>query len=247
MFLRKFRVRRTVAHLKRYRHIVGVLMKYSLDELAGNLRQRLRIRFGAGAIPTRITRAPNGRSRPQRLRLALEELGPTFIKLGQLLSTRPDLLGPNYICELEKLQDRVPPFAGEDARRLVEAAIGRPVEAAFSAFEAEPLASASVAQVHAATLIDGSRVVVKVVRPGIEAVIAEDLDLLKMVAGFLERYFPDARRLHPLHMRPDQIASYIACTWSITSSSSVTSPSSKLRRPSPFAPSPAPVQFALPT
>ncbi len=131
-----------------------------------------------------------------RLRLALETLGPVFIKFGQILSTRRDLLAPDYADELAKLQDRVPPFPGDQARAKIEASLGKPLSDVFASFDEQPLASASVAQVHAARLLSGEDVVVKVVRPGIEAVIREDLMLLHTIARLLERVSGDARRLH---------------------------------------------------
>ena len=132
----------------------------------------------------------------RRLRLALEALGPVFIKFGQILSTRRDLLAPDYAEELAKLQDRVPPFPGPEARAKVQASLGVPLADVFASFDEQPLASASVAQVHAARLLNGDDVVVKVVRPGIESVIREDLLLLHTIARLLERVSSDARRLH---------------------------------------------------
>ncbi len=133
-----------------------------------------------------------------RIRRALEQLGPIFVKFGQILSTRRDLLPDDIAEELARLQDRVPPFPGDQARRLVEKALGRPVEAVFAAFEETPLASASIAQVHAARLHDGREVVVKVVRPNIKPVIRRDVSLLYYVAQLAERYSAEARRLHPV-------------------------------------------------
>jgi len=119
-----------------------------------------------------------------------------FIKFGQILSTRRDLLAPDYAEELAKLQDRVPPFPGPEARAKVQASLGLPLADVFASFDEQPLASASVAQVHAARLLNGDDVVVKVVRPGIESVIREDLLLLHTIARLLERVSSDARRLH---------------------------------------------------
>jgi ubiquinone biosynthesis protein len=134
---------------------------------------------------------------PVRLRLALEALGPIYIKFGQTLSTRRDLLPPAYADELARLQDRVPPFPAEDARKIVSAELARPVEALFARFEDQPLASASLAQVHAASLRGGEEVVVKILRPGIEKTIRRDLDLLALLAGLVEHYHPYGRRLRP--------------------------------------------------
>ncbi|MBW8189934.1 ubiquinone biosynthesis regulatory protein kinase UbiB [Neiella marina] len=135
-----------------------------------------------------------------RFRLALEALGPVFVKFGQMLSTRRDLLPDEYAEELAKLQDRVPPFCQQQAQQQIEAAFGQPLANIFSSFEAEPLASASVAQVHGAQLqIAGEQrdVVVKVIRPGIAKVIAADISVMSMFAGLAEKFLPDGKRLRP--------------------------------------------------
>ncbi|TJY64812.1 ubiquinone biosynthesis regulatory protein kinase UbiB [Sinimarinibacterium sp. CAU 1509] len=145
----------------------------------------------------------DGRPRGERLRLALEELGPVFIKFGQALSTRPDLVPPDIAADLARLQDQVPPFPIEQARAIIEAELGKPVEELFAAFDPVPLASASVAQVHTARLPDaedgspGLEVVVKVLRPGIEHVMADDIELLHTLAQLAQRFSADARRLRP--------------------------------------------------
>lgn len=135
-----------------------------------------------------------------RIRRALEDLGPIFVKFGQMLSTRRDLVPADIADELARLQDRVPPFPGEVARRLVERALGQPVAELFAEFGAEALASASIAQVHAARLHDGREVVVKVLRPGVERVIRHDVDLLYLIARLAQRYWPDGRRLRPVEV-----------------------------------------------
>jgi ubiquinone biosynthesis protein len=135
--------------------------------------------------------------RAARLREALETLGPIFVKFGQVLSTRRDLLPLDIADELAKLQDRVPPFAAAAARAEIERGIGKPIEEVFSAFETEPVASASIAQVHLAVLHDGSEVAVKVLRPGVERAIARDVALLETAAWLMERLWADGRRLKP--------------------------------------------------
>ncbi|MGQ0585907.1 MAG: ubiquinone biosynthesis regulatory protein kinase UbiB [Gammaproteobacteria bacterium] len=154
-------------------------------------------------------RAPTHKSpRGERLRLALEELGPVFVKLGQALSTRPDILPADVAVELSKLQDQVPPFPGELARAEVERALGRKVEEMFASFELTPLASASVAQVHAAKLrsapvtgepgaAPGLEVIVKVLRPDVDRMIRRDVDLMQLIARYVEYWFPESRRLKP--------------------------------------------------
>src|SRR5690348_12670085 len=127
-------------------------------------------------------------SRGERLRVALEELGPIFVKFRQAVSTRRDLLPPDIADELARLQDRVPPFDGAVARRLVEASYGRPLAQMFASFDETPLAAASIAQVHPARLPNGAEVVVKVLRPGMRAVIERDLEVLEALADLAERY-----------------------------------------------------------
>ncbi|HEX7384487.1 MAG TPA: AarF/UbiB family protein, partial [Burkholderiaceae bacterium] len=180
-------------HLARLAVIAFTLWRYGLDELAltsfGGRHLRRLARFSA---LFRDLDAPRG----VRLRKALERLGPIFVKFGQVLSTRRDLLPPDVADELALLQDRVPPFPPERARELVERALG-PVETLFKSFEPEPVASASIAQVHFATLNDGRAVAVKVLRPGMLDIIEDDLALLRTLARWVERLFADGRRLRP--------------------------------------------------
>lgn len=175
---------RGVRHLRRFQQITQVLVRYGFGELVDLL----------GAMPlfpmVRILRRQPVLGPPQRLRMALEELGPTFVKLGQVLSTRPDLLPPAYIAELSKLQDTVPPAPWESVRAQLEAELGAPVEKIFATLDPEPLAAASLAQVHAATLPDGSEVVVKIQRPNIEATVNVDLDILADAARLLQTRTP---------------------------------------------------------
>jgi len=135
--------------------------------------------------------------RGERLRRALETLGPIFVKFGQVLSTRRDLLPLDVADELARLQDRVPPFAAEAARVEIERGLGRPLEEVFAEFSREPVASASIAQVHLATLQDGTEAAVKVLRPGVEQAIARDVALLETAAWLMERLWAEGRRLKP--------------------------------------------------
>lgn len=183
---------RTIRHLRRYREIARVFIRHGLGELVDLLELQPYL-----ALPRRLVRQwreeapPLGT--PQRLRLALEELGPTFIKLGQVLSTRPDLIPPAYVAELTKLQDTVPPEPWEPIREQIESELGRSIAELFADLEEESIAAASLAQVHPAILHDGARVVVKVQRPGIEDVIEVDLEILQDVARLLEGRVPLAR------------------------------------------------------
>ena len=173
-----------------------VLLRYRLDDLADNTPAERWLRLARPFVPSApkdIAALPRG----ARLRLALQELGPIFVKFGQILSTRRDIIPEDIAVELSLLQDQVAPFDGETARTLVEQALALPVTAAFASFATAPLASASIAQVHAATMSDGREVVVKVLRPGIEKQIAADVSLLKWIAGIVDRTHPNADKIRP--------------------------------------------------
>ncbi|WP_431263448.1 ubiquinone biosynthesis regulatory protein kinase UbiB [Roseateles chitinivorans] len=181
-------------YLSRLLVIVWTLYRHGLDDLALSTLKRRRFRFLRRLITVgRAWDQPRG----ARLRLALERLGPIFVKFGQLLSTRRDLVPPDMIEELSRLQDNVPPFPAELSRELIERAFGRRIEELFATFDAEPVASASIAQVHFATLHDGREVAVKVLRPGMLDIIEDDLALMRTLAGWVERFSADGRRLKP--------------------------------------------------
>ncbi len=188
--------------MNRLLKILWVVSRYRLDRLLDR-RQLPRVTralcwFGPWQLfPGRKL------SRGAALRRALEELGPVFIKFGQMLSTRIDLLPEDIASELARLQDDVPPFSEQTAVAIVERELGAPLAELFAEFTATPLASASVAQVHAATLHGGARVVVKVLRPGIEEIIRQDLGLLFGVAQLIHRYLPDGYRLRPTEVVAD--------------------------------------------
>ncbi len=171
-----------------------VFLRFGLDTMALASMRRPWLRALARVLSTgRRLNAPRG----QRLRLALERLGPLYVKFGQVLSTRRDLLPPDVAQELALLQDRVPPFPGEDAERMVEKALGRPISEIFTRFDTQPVASASIAQVHFAELKDGRQVAVKVLRPGMLNVIEDDLELMRRLAIWVERLWSDGKRLKP--------------------------------------------------
>jgi ubiquinone biosynthesis protein len=188
-------------NIKRLRKILRVLAKhgfgYLVDKL--NAEQRAVGRLLVNLSPVRRRQFLH-LVEPVRLRVALEELGPTFIKFGQVLSTRPDLLPPEYCRELERLQDSVPGCAFCDMEGAVEAELKRPIREAFAEFSAEPMAAASLAQVHRARLPDGRRVIVKVQRPGIEQTVAGDLDILEFLAAGIEQHFEESRAYNPTGM-----------------------------------------------
>jgi len=177
--------------LKRSRQIVTVLIKYGLDYFI----DRSKIRF-----LTRIKRIPKSYqelSLPKRICMSLEELGPTFIKFGQILSTRPDFLPPDFIKELEKLQDKVHPFDSFKAKEIIEQELDMPINKLFKKFEEAPIAAASLSQVHKAILPDGEIVAVKIRRPNVKEVIELDLEILDNLAGFIDRRLGDGWIYHP--------------------------------------------------
>lgn len=179
--------------------ITQVFLRHDLGEFVTALGLSRGVRFVL--FPGVLFRKPTGKPhRGQRLRRALEELGPVFVKFGQMLSTRPDLIPDDIAIELTRLQDDVPPFTGELARQLIEQAYGESLEQHFSMFDDEPMASASIAQVHRAQLHDGTHVVVKVLRPEVEKQIDRDLKLMYTLARFAHKYWSEGERLRPVEV-----------------------------------------------
>ncbi|HUQ52702.1 MAG TPA: ubiquinone biosynthesis regulatory protein kinase UbiB, partial [Gammaproteobacteria bacterium] len=176
--------------------IQRVLVRHGLDEIVWRTHLFRPLAWLGKLLSLGRRRAPLG----VRLRTALEELGPIFVKFGQALSVRPDLLPPDVAAELAKLQDQVPPFAGDDAAAALALAFGRPAEEVFAEFDRTPLAAASIAQVHAARLPTGEAVVVKILRPNVATLILRDVEVLYAIAGLAERYWPEAHRLHPVEI-----------------------------------------------
>ncbi len=181
--------------LRRLREITTVLVKYGFPDVVARLRLERTVALGRRLRFWR-RREPWG-TKAQRLRMALEELGPTFIKFGQALSTRADLLPDDLVAELSRLQDEVPPLPSGTAEATVEAELGAPIDALFARFNPEPIAAASIAQVHRARLHAGDEVAVKVRRPGIDATIERDLAILGQLAWLAERYLPDSDLYQP--------------------------------------------------
>jgi len=181
--------------LKRIKTILRTLYLYRLAELFAALVRP----GGARTLLKMLPQSSEFENEPPavRLRLALESLGPIFIKFGQVLSTRPDLIPHDYAVELAKLQDKVPPFDAQLSRLQIEKSLGQSIETLYAEFETEPVASASIAQVHKARLHSGEQVAVKVLRPNLLPVIEQDLSLMRFGAAWIERLFADGKRLKP--------------------------------------------------
>jgi ubiquinone biosynthesis protein len=190
MFIQKIGViSHTYRHMHRYSEILGVLIKFGFGDLISSLKIEQYLDFGRHIFNRRESREKvESLSRAVRLRLALEELGPTFIKLGQALSTRADLLPPDFIRELVKLQDRVPPFPFSEAQKVLETELKGSSPSLFESIEPVPFAAASIGQVHRARLLDGEEVAIKIQRPGIRRTVEVDLEILYHLATLVERH-----------------------------------------------------------
>lgn len=187
---------KSIKQLFRILHINYILAKNGLDNVVVSLRLFAPFRFIVYLNPWNWFRKEH-LTHGQALRKSLEELGPIFIKFGQALSTRPDILPPEIALELTKLQDSVPPFSSEKAMQIIEQAYGQSPYDVFAQFDPEALASASMAQVHAATLNTGKEVIVKVLRPNMRRLIENDLSIMHTIAKWADRYWPESRRLKP--------------------------------------------------
>lgn len=191
-------ISRTYRHLNRYRQILGILFKYGFGDVLELLRIDRYIEVGLHLISRRRRIGDEKLTRAERLRMAFEELGPTYIKLGQVLSTRPDLIPVEFIQELSKLQDDVPPFAFSEAKEIIESELGCPLEAIYGFFDERPIASASIGQVHRARLKGGEEVAVKVQRPNIRKIIEIDLEIMLYLAMLLERHVEEIALQRPV-------------------------------------------------
>lgn len=196
-FFKIGRIGRTYRHMKRYRRILAVLFKYGFGDLIDTLKIEQYLEIGLQMISRKRRHKIETLTRAARVRLALEELGPTFIKLGQILSTRPDLLPMEFIQEFPKLQDHVAPFPYEQVKETIEKEFGKPVDELFSSFDEKPLAAASIGQVHEATLPDGEKAVVKIQRPDIQSTIEVDLEIMLHLAELLEKHVEGWDFQHP--------------------------------------------------
>ena len=179
---------RTYRHIQRYRHIITILFKYGFGDVIDKLKIEQYLEIGWQMVSRKRREKIESLSRAVRVRMALEDLGPTFIKMGQILSTRPDLLPREFIQELPKLQDEVPSFSLSEIKEIIVKELHKPVEEVFSHFDEQPLAAASIGQVHKAKTFDGQDVVVKVQRPGIQSTIQVDLEIMLHLAGLVEKH-----------------------------------------------------------
>ena len=191
-------VGRTYRHLSRYRQILAIFFKYGFGDLIELLKIEQYIEVGLQLISSKRRDRMEKLSRAQRVRMAIEELGPTYIKLGQVLSTRPDLVPAQFIEELAKLQDNVPSFGFSEVSRIIEAEFGAPLKELFEYFDENSFASASIGQVHRARLADGESVAVKVQRPGIKKIIEVDLEIMLHLATLMERNIEEMSLYRPV-------------------------------------------------
>ena len=192
MSLMPFEVNRDYRSLKRFLRILETMARYGFYDLTENIHPIKKI------YSRKSQEELAGKSRPEKLRLLLEELGPSFVKLGQILSTRPDLISQKYADELSKLTEQVTPFSGEEVRKIIQQELKQPPEKLFLSFSEKPLAAASIGQVHAARLHDGTEVVVKIQRPGIKETIELDLDIMLYIARKLEDFNETLARNEPV-------------------------------------------------
>jgi len=190
-------IRRGYRHLNRYRQIVTVFIRYGFGDLLDTLKVEQYLDMGLEMIGAKPRDKVERFSRAERVRMALEELGPTFVKLGQILSTRPDLIPVEFLQEFQKLQDDVAPFEYDDVKQIVEEELNRPIEEIFDMFDHVPLGAASIGQAHRAQLKDGEDVVVKVQRPGIRKVIEVDLEIMLHLASLMERHLEEVEVHRP--------------------------------------------------
>ncbi len=197
MSLRAFIVGRKYRNLGRIRQVAQVFIAQGFGHLVAQMGLQRAVPFRRRLAHEELGRLPEEGTAPVRLRRAFEQLGPTFIKLGQVLSGRPDLVTAQFADEFKKLRDEVPPFGFDEAREIVEAELGSPLDALFMEFDPVPVAAASIAQVHKAVLNDGTKVVVKVRRPAIEKKLRQDISILKGIAGLLEKHVPESHIFNP--------------------------------------------------
>ena len=188
---------RRYRHFSRYRRIIAVMVKYGFGEFLYRLNLLRFLGLVRSFVARKRVEGLETMTRAERVRMALEELGPTFVKMGQILSLRPDLIPLEFIGELSKLQDSVTPFPFEEAKKIVEFELKNPISNVFASFAEGPLAAASIGQVHRARLRSGEEVVVKVQRPGIRRTVETDIEILQYLARLAERYIEEMKDFRP--------------------------------------------------
>lgn len=198
--MRSLRIHLAYKNIRRLRTIVTVFAKYGFRPLMERLRLKRLIPVPYRIIGRKAEREADGKTMPIRLRLALEELGPTFIKFGQILSTRPDIMPEDFMTELLKLQDEVAPIPFSEVTRVVTTQFNKPISELYSSIDETPVAAASIAQVHRAVTNSGEEVVIKVQRPGIEGIIDTDIAILSFLAKLALKYIPESRLYDPVGM-----------------------------------------------
>jgi len=191
-------ISRTYRHLSRYRQILAIFLKYGFEDLIERLKIDQYIEIGLQLILRKERDGYEKLTRPERARMAFEELGPTYIKFAQALSTRPDLIPEEFLLELSKLQDKVPPFDSSHTGKIIDTELGTPLGEIFEEFPQEPIASASIGQVYRARLKNGEEVAVKVQRPGIQKVIEVDLEIMLHIATLMERNIEEMAFYNPV-------------------------------------------------
>jgi ubiquinone biosynthesis protein len=185
-------------HLRRYNQIIRILLKYGFEDLVSYMEDKKRFQFLKKLIPKSMYDHALHLTKWEKMRLVCEELGPTFVKFGQIMSNRPDILPIDLIVELEKLQDSVPPIAGKLAEQVVELELKKTAADLFASFETGAFASASMAQVHKAVLKTGEKVVLKIQRPGIRATIVSDIKVMYYVAEIFSKRIPSLKSFDPM-------------------------------------------------
>ncbi len=188
---------KTYRNIGRYRQVIAVLIKYGFGEILDRMNMASYLRVGSRKLFARQQEIA-AFSWAERIRLALDDLGPTFVKMGQIMSTRPFLIPVDLVIELAKLQDQVAPFPFEEVRQTIEKELGKPLDQLFQYFSPEPVASASLSQVHRATTLAGDDVAVKVQRPQVKQIMEKDLSILRDLAVLLDRYIPEVRQFSPV-------------------------------------------------
>ncbi len=188
---------KTYRNIGRYRQVIAVLIKYGFGEVLDRMNMASYLKLGSRKLFARQQEIA-AYSWAERIRLALDDLGPTFVKMGQIMSTRPFLIPVDLVIELAKLQDQVAPFPFDEVRQTIEKELGKPLDQLFQAFSPDPVASASLSQVHRATTLAGEDVAVKVQRPNVKQIMEKDLSILRDLAVLLDRYIPEVRQFSPV-------------------------------------------------